>query len=235
MVRVKKNNKTKEVLKKRPKEKVGPNLSIYSLNGKEKRSIALPKEIFEIEASQKLLAQYMHVYLNNQRQGTATVKTRGQVKGSTRKIYRQKGTGKARHGDIKAPIFVGGGVVGGPSRKDYFLKLNKKQKKQALFLSLSLKYKQGDIIGLENEVLNIEPKTKIILSFLNSLEINKKSILLVLPKLENDNLVLAARNLPNVALCSFNSINPYLVLKNEKVIFLDVSLANLNKLFNKNV
>src|SRR3989338_9847754 len=107
----------------------------------------MPKEIFAVEASPRLLAQYVRVYLANRRQGTASAKTRAEVKGSTRKIYKQKGTGKARHGDIKAPIFIGGGVVGGPIPRDFSLKFNKKQKRKVLFYALTLKLKQKDIFG----------------------------------------------------------------------------------------
>ena len=124
---------TKVVQKKKVKKtvKAGLTIPVYGLDGKEKGAAELPKEIFTVEASPKLLAQYVRVYLVNRRQGTASTKTRGEVSGSTRKIYKQKGTGKARHGDIKAPIFTGGGVVGGPKPQDYSLKLNKKQTKKA--------------------------------------------------------------------------------------------------------
>jgi len=97
--------KTKVVVAK----KSNLSLTIYDINGKEERTVELPKEVFSVSANPKLLAQAVRVFLVNQRQGNVKVKTRSEVIGSTRKIYRQKGTGKARHGAIKAPIFVGGG------------------------------------------------------------------------------------------------------------------------------
>src|SRR3989338_4919632 len=130
------------------KSSAGLTIPVYDLNGKEKGTVELAKEIFAVEASPKLLAQYVRVYLANRRQGTASTKTRGEITGSTRKIYKQKGTGRDRHGDIKAPIFVGGGTVGGPKPRDYSLKFNKKQTKKALFYSLSLKFKEQGIFGL---------------------------------------------------------------------------------------
>src|SRR3990167_4404213 len=91
-------------------------LSIYNIEGKEQKTVELPKEIFSVAVNPSLLAQSVRVFLVNQRQGNVSVKTRGEVIGSTRKIYRQKGTGKARHGAIKAPIFVGGGIAHGPKQ-----------------------------------------------------------------------------------------------------------------------
>src|SRR3989338_10897476 len=112
-------------------KKTSPSLVIYNIEGKEEKTIELPKDIFSVSANPSLLAQAVRVYLVNQRQGNVKVKTRSEVIGSTRKIYRQKGTGKARHGAIKAPIFVGGGVAHGPKQKDYNLKFNKKMRKKA--------------------------------------------------------------------------------------------------------
>jgi len=106
------------------------------------KDAAFPKEIFAVKASDKLLSQYVYVYLNNLKKGRHKTKTRGEVAGSTRKIYRQKGTGRARHGDIKAPIFVGGGVAFGPTGQYRRLKLTKKMRRKALFYALSLKLKE---------------------------------------------------------------------------------------------
>jgi len=221
----------KDVKKLRPKSELA--IPLYSVDGKDTGSLDLPKEIFNTEASPKLLAQYIRVYLANRRQGTASTKTRGEVKGSTRKIYRQKGTGRARHGDIKAPIFVGGGIVGGPKPRDYSLRINKKQIRKALFYALSLKLKSEGIVGLSNDFIKVEAKTKRMFSFLKSLNLNGKRILLVLPKREKNNLVLAMRNLPNITIMDAVSLNAYEVLKNEKLLLLEQSLKSLEEHFLK--
>jgi len=226
---IKKNKK--EIRKKSVKTRLS--IPVYDLDGSEKELVALPKEIFAVEVNEKLLAQYVRVYLANQRQGTASTKTRGEVIGSTRKIYKQKGTGRARHGDIKAPVFVGGGVVGGPKQRDYSLRLNKKQAKKALFNALTLSLQKGAIIGLGDEFIKIEAKTNKFAAFLKSLNLKKEKILLVLPKMERNNLVLAVRNLSNVTIIDVNSINPFEILRNGKVLIVKAGLQVLEKRFVK--
>lgn len=199
-------------------------LSIYSIDGKEQKTIELPKDVFAATENKSLLAQAVRVYLVNQRQGNVKVKTRSEVTESTRKIYRQKGTGKARHGAIKAPIFVGGGIAHGPKQKDYNLKFNKKEKKIALFAALSEKLKEKKIFGLENKALTIEPKTKIFVNFLEKLLLLDKNNLIVLLKMEKNNLILAMRNIPGISFIDARSLNPYLVLKSSNIIFIENSL-----------
>lgn len=213
---------TKKIEKKT--KKPGLTLVIYNIEGKEEKTVELPKEIFSVSANPKLLALAVRVYLINQRQGNVSVKTRGEVIGSTRKIYRQKGTGKARHGAIKAPIFVGGGVAHGPKQKDYNLKFNKKEKKIALFAALSAKLKEKKIFGLENKALTIKPKTKIFVNFLEKLLLLDKNNLIVLLKMEKNNLILAMRNIPGISFIDARSLNPYLVLKSNNIIFIENSL-----------
>lgn len=199
-------------------------LSIYNIEGKEEKTVELPKEVFSVSANPNLLAQAVRVYLVNQRQGNVKVKTRGEVIGSTRKIYRQKGTGKARHGAIKAPIFVGGGVAHGPKQKDYHLKFNKKERKIALFAALSKKLKEKKIFGLEDKALIIKPKTKIFVNFLQNLKLLDKDNLIILPKMEKSNLILAMKNISRISFIDVNSLNPYLLLKNNNLIFIEKAL-----------
>lgn len=209
-------------------KKVNLSLSVYSIEGKELKTIELPKEVFAVAENKSLLAQAVRVYLINQRQGNVKVKTRGEVVGSTRKIYRQKGTGKARHGAIKAPIFVGGGVAHGPKQKDYNLKFNKKEKKIALYGALSAKLKEKKIIGLDEKALTMKPKTKIVVDFLKNLKLNGKNNLMVLKKMEKNNLVLAMRNITNISFVDVSSLNPYLVLKSNNLIFVENALEVFN-------
>lgn len=233
MPRIKKSEKQEKKItraKKAVKKVVKSELTIpvFNLEGKEEKLVGLPKEIFNVEIKPQLLAQYVRVYLANQRQGTASTKTRGEVAGSTRKIYRQKGTGRARHGAITAPIFVGGGVVGGPKPKDFSLKLNKKQKRKALFSALTLQHKNQNIIGLESSFLDIEPKTKIIFSLFKKIGFDNQKILLVLPKMEKNNLILSARNIPNISFINISSLNPYKILNSQKIIFVEGGLEVLS-------
>lgn len=205
-------------------KKVSLSLSIYSIDGKIQKTIELPKEVFAVTVNPSLLAQAIRVYLINQRQGNVKVKTRGEVIGSTRKIYRQKGTGKARHGAIKAPIFVGGGIAHGPKQKEYNLKFNKKEKKLALYGVLSSKLKEKKIFGLDEKALTMDPKTKTIANFLKELKLVGKNNLMILKKLETNNLVLAMRNIPNLSFIDVNSLNPYMILKSSNLIFVENAL-----------
>ncbi|MBI3366089.1 50S ribosomal protein L4 [Candidatus Roizmanbacteria bacterium] len=225
---------SKKVIRKSVEKKsTGLSVKVYDASGKEKDTISPSKELFSVEGSQKLLAQYVRVYLANQRQGTASTKTRGEVTGSTRKIYRQKGTGRARHGSIKAPIFVGGGIVGGPKPRDYSLKMNKKQKRKSLFLALTLKRNEDAILVADKTLLSIEPKTKFVAEFLSNAGLQNKKVLFVLPKMEKNNFILASRNIPYVQFETATSLNPYMLLAAEKIIFIDDSLSVLEKHFLK--
>ncbi len=227
---------TKKTVKKEVKPKTrrsagNLSLSLLGLNGKEVGTTQLPKEIFASKANPKLLAQYARVYLTNQRQGNASTKTRSEVTGSTRKIYRQKGTGKARHGDIKAPIFVGGGVVGGPKPKIISLSINKKQKTKALAGAFTLRFSQGDIVGLSNDFLKMTAKTKEFANFLKLSGFENKSMVVILPKMEKNNLVLASRNIPHLTLLEAQSVNAYEVLKSKKILMVEGSVLALKEHF----
>lgn len=219
-----KQSEVKKSVKAVVKKTTGLAIPVYDISGKEKRVLDLPKEAFSIVVKPQLLAQAVRVYQFNQRQGTASTKTRGEVVGSTRKIYRQKGTGRARHGDIKAPIFVGGGIVGGPKPKDYSLDINKKQKRKAFFGALTLKLKEKSIFGIADSALKIEPKTKLVANFLKTLKLTGKKITFVLPKMEKKNFVLATGNLSGVDLINCQSLNTYQILNSTKLIFFESAL-----------
>lgn len=211
----------------------GLNVPVYDLKGSEIKRMAVPREIFSTQASDKLLAQYVRVYLANQRQGNASSKTRAEVRASTRKIYRQKGTGRARHGAKSAPIFVGGGVAFGPRPRDFSLKLNKKQRRKAFFYALSLQYKEGNIVGLVDKSLEIEPKTKNFSSLLRSAQLADKKVLLVMPEAKKNNLVLASRNIPGVSVTNAVSLNTYEVLNSDKIVFVGKAIEALTNHFLK--
>ncbi|MEK7097177.1 MAG: 50S ribosomal protein L4 [Patescibacteria group bacterium] len=212
------------VTTKKTEKKSNLSLSIYGIDGKVQKTVDLPSGVFGVKANPSLLAQAVRVYLVNQRQGNVKVKTRSEVVGSTRKIYRQKGTGKARHGAIKAPIFVGGGIAHGPKQKDYNLKFNKKERKQALYGALSSRLKENKIFGLDEKALIMKPKTKAIVDFLKELKLIGKNNLMILKKMEKNNLVLSMRNIENLTFVDANSLNTYMVLKSSSLIFVENAL-----------
>jgi large subunit ribosomal protein L4 len=200
-------------------------IPVYNQTGEIKKNLALASNIAQIKPNERLLAQAIYVYQTNKRQGTVATRTRSQVRGSTRKIYRQKGTGRARHGDIKAPIFVGGGVAHGPQPKNYTLKLNKKQRRKALLYALNLKAAAKSILVLDSEISHISPKTKVFLAFLKKLKLEDKKILLVFKDKAPQNLVYATANLSQVNLISTHSLNPYELLRHEVILFLEEALT----------
>jgi large subunit ribosomal protein L4 len=224
------------VAKKEAPKEIGLRLSVYDLKGIAAGSLTLPKEIFGAKINNSLMAQAVRVYLANQRRGTLKTKSRGEVNISTRKIYRQKGTGRARHGAASAPIFVGGGIAFGPKPRDFSMKLNQNMRRVALFSALSAKLKDGEIkivTGLEK----IEPKTKKMVDVVKKLELNgkKQQLLLVVPKAGADfeNVSKAARNIKGVSVVSSNQLNTYEVLANSKILFMKNAVESLKETFLK--
>jgi large subunit ribosomal protein L4 len=227
----------KAVVKKEPLPKeTGLKLSVYDTKGKVVESISLPKEIFGAEINKDILSQAIRVYRANKRRGTVKTKSRGEVKISTRKIYRQKGTGRARHGAASAPIFVGGGIAFGPRPRDYSLKLSQSMRKVALFSALSSKLKSGEIkvvTGFEK----LEPKTKNFAQALENLSLSGKKvqILLVTPKTGKEfaSVTKGARNINGVRITSSNVLNTYDVLANRNILFMKNSIDVVKETFLK--
>jgi len=203
------------------------NIKLYNLQGESEKELGLPASVVEAKVNPKLLTQSVRVYLHNQRQGTVSTKTRSEVIGSTKKIYRQKGTGRARHGDIKAPIFVGGGIAHGPKPKTYSLTLTKKQRHKALIYALNVKAGEKNILALENDIVKIQPKTKIFFQLLKKLQLDQIKTLFVLSKIELNNLLRAGNNLKNVNFIDVNSLNAYELLSHEKIVFVEEALVVL--------
>lgn len=196
------------------KKEAGHSVPLFDKEGKAQGKVTLPKELFGAKVNQKLLAQSVRVYLANQREGSAKTKTRGEVEGSTRKIYRQKGTGRARHGAIRAPIFVGGGIVFGPMPRDYHLTLTKDMKRKAIRSALSAK--AGDTVVIDG-LETVEPKTKRVVKVLSGTGMSG-STLLVVPK-DSLNLVRAARNIEGVDILRATDLFPYALLTHHKIVF----------------
>ena len=211
-----------------------PKTDLLDINGKKVGTINLPPEIFAAEVNPPLMAQAVRVYLANQRKAHPKTKTRAEVNRTKAKWYRQKGTGRARHGSRAAPIFVGGGVAHGPTgEQNYQLKMPKKMKKAALFSALTSKFKEKEILVVK-DLEKIEPKTKKMAEVLKKIQIlnSKFQILLVLPKLL-ENVVLAGRNLENLEIAQAADLNTYQVLASDKLIFLPESIDKLKEVFLK--
>lgn len=233
MVRVKKEDKNKKAEVKKTVKKDGLTIDVFDTKGEVVEKMELPKEIFGKEKNDALISQVVRVYLANQRKGTASTKTRGEVKGSSRKIYKQKGTGRARHGTIRAPIFVHGGVVFGPKPRDYSLKFPKKMRKIALFTVLSAKFGDGEIkvvTGLDK----LEKKTKEMVNVMKNLKLHDdgKKVLLVLPN-KADTIYKAVRNIESVRVAKPNNINTYEILNSKTLLFTKDSIEELSKHFLK--
>lgn len=193
--------------------------------GKETGTLSLSKEAFGVASNPAVLSQYVRVYLANQRQGNASTKTRSEVVGSTKKIFKQKGTGRARHGSIKAPIFVGGGVAGGPKPRDYSLKMSKKQRKQALFQALTAKQKEKNVWGLSNEFLTMKPKTASFYKTLKTAGIGGKRTLVLVPKKDKNGLVLAGRNIEGVTFEEVKNVNAYEVMRTSNLLIVEDAMT----------
>lgn len=209
-----------------------PKADLYTITGRKSGQISLPKEVFGAPINEQLMAQAVRVYLSNQRKARAKTKTRGEVRGSRRKIWRQKGTGRARHGDRYAPIFVGGGRAHGPTGKEnYKLKMSKAMKKKALFSALTSKLKDKEVIAIKG-LTKIQPKTKEMVKVVANLPLGekKKKILLILPEIL-DNVIRAGRNLAGVELAQANQLNTYQVLKHNQLVFMEKSIDKLKETF----
>jgi large subunit ribosomal protein L4 len=204
-------------------------MDVYDVKGKVVGTIKLPEAIFGLKENQALVSQAVRVYLANQRTGTASTKTRGEVRGSTRKIYRQKGTGRARHGGIRAPIFVHGGIAHGPKPKDYGLSMPQKMRKKALFVALSSKVKDGDMKFVEG-FGDIEPKTKHMAQTLSALfgKTLPKKTLLVLPDYAA-NITRAARNIKGLTYIASMQLNAYEAVKHTHIVFMKEAVDAMEK------
>ena len=179
-------------------------ISVLNTNGEKVKDITLNKEVFGIVPNDAVLYDAIKLAQNSARQGTASVKTRAEVSGGGRKPWRQKGTGRARQGSIRAPHWYHGGVAFGPQPRSYAVKMNKKERRLALKSALSYKVIDKELIVLDELKLETN-KTKEMLNILNNLKV-ERNILIVVDELD-DNVVLAARNLNNVLLLQVDEIN----------------------------
>lgn len=207
----------------------GLSIPVYSLVGKESGTLDLPKEVFGEKVNKALLAQALRVYLNNQKGHFSNTKTRGEVEGSTRKIYAQKGTGRARHGGIRAPIFVGGGIALGPKSRKVFLDLPQKMKRASLISALSQKAFDGKILGLTG-LDKASGKTKEIAKFVKtvlSLPKDKKMDALIIGDEGMEAVQRAVRNIRGLDFLRAEYINAFEVIKHQSLILTKEAVEKL--------
>jgi large subunit ribosomal protein L4 len=205
-------------------------LSVLNKEGKDTgRKITLHEGIFGVEPSDHAIYLDVKQYMANKRQGTHKAKERSEVTGSTRKIKRQKGTGTARAGDIKSPIFKGGGTVFGPRPRSYEFKLNKKVKQLARKSALTYKARENSILVLEDFSLEV-PKTKDMVALKSNLQIADKKSLFVLPA-ENNNIYLSSRNLQDVSVVTASELNTYQILNAKTIVLLEGSVKKIEEAF----
>lgn len=200
--------------------------SLYSPAGESAGTEKLPKEVFGVHINLQIIAQAVRVYRANQREGSAATKTRGKVAGSTRKIYKQKGTGRARHGNIRAPIFVGGGIIFGPQIRDYSKNLPQSMRALALTSALSYQQKEGRIV-IVAKTNGVEPKTSIIAKGLTKMGVIKPVLIIVHDT--HSPFVKAIRNIEKVTFVPASQVTTYDIVTHKTVCLTKESIEILVK------
>jgi large subunit ribosomal protein L4 len=199
---------------------------VISIKGKKTgRKVELPDEIFGVEPNDHVIYLAVKQYLAAKRQGTHKVKTRLEVKGSSKKLHKQKGTGGSRKGNIRNPLFKGGGTIFGPKPRDYDIKLNQKVKGLAKCSALSHKVKENNLVVLEDVKMET-PRTKEFVDILKGIKADGKKVLFLSDDY-NDNLYLSFRNLPNVQGYPFNDMNTYDIVNADLVVITEGSVNSI--------
>jgi len=208
-------------------------VDLYNQEGKVTGQVELPKEIFDIELSKDLVHQVIVSQMANRRQGTAHTKDRGDVSGGGRKPWRQKGTGRARHGSTRSPIWKGGGVTFGPLNSKVYKKIvPKKIKRVALFMVLSQKAKDNALILIDNLKIK-EAKTKIAFDIFKKLPSFTKTTLVALPSMDKD-FIMATRNIAKTEIMQVKDLNALDVLNSKYIVLPKESIKVMEKMFKNN-
>lgn len=202
-------------------------VDVFNSKGEKVSEMELSDDVFTVEIKPSVLHDVVKMQLAKKRSGTACVKNRSDVKGSTRKLYRQKGTGRARRGDIKSPLLRGGGVVFGPHPRSYAYNLPKKVRQLALKMALSSKLKNNNLTVVDDFSLS-EVKTRNFVGVMQALEVGKALIVI---SEEDNNLVLSARNVPNVKVLKAEGLNVYDILRYDRLLLLPSSVRSIEGRF----
>lgn len=205
-----------------------PKAAVYNVSGEQVSEIELSDSIFGVEVNEHVLYEVVKNQLANKRQGTQSAKTRAEVRGGGRKPWRQKGTGRARHGSIRSPLWVGGGVVFAPKPRDYSYSLPKKVRKLAMKSALTSKVNSNELIVLDE--LNLEaPKTKEMVNILKNLKVEKKALIVMGDR--NEAVIRSAKNIPGVETTSVNTLNVYDILKYDKFIITKDAVQKVEEVY----
>ncbi len=205
-----------------------PSIDVYDIKGKKVSSVDLKEEIFGIEPNEAVVHSVLVNYLANQRQGTQSTKTRAEVRGGGRKPWKQKGTGRARQGSIRAPQWIKGGIALGPKPRSYKYRVNRKERQLAIKSLLSSKVLENDLVVVDKFDFK-EIKTKQMADAMKNLKVEEKA-LIVLPS-NNEVVQKSARNLANVTTSSVNTINVYELLKNKKLVVTVDTIKKLEEVY----
>jgi large subunit ribosomal protein L4 len=200
-----------------------PVIDVQNITGKQVSQIELADDVFNVPVKSSVLHEVVTMQLANRRSGTAAVKHRSDVRGSGKKLFRQKGTGRARRGNIKSPLLRGGGVVFGPDQRDYSYKPPKKVRKLALKMALSSKLRENELVVLDQFELD-EIKTK---KFVDVLKVLKLDNALIVTDKHNDHLELSSRNVPDVKVLRNEGLNVYDILKHRMLLLLEPAVKNI--------
>ncbi|MBQ9438354.1 MAG: 50S ribosomal protein L4 [Lachnospiraceae bacterium] len=203
-------------------------VTIYNMEGEEVGKLELNDAVFGVEVNEHLLHMARVHHLAAKRQGTQSAKTRGEVRGGGRKPWRQKGTGHARQGSIRAPQWKGGGVVFAPKPRDYSFKMNKKEKRAALRSALTDKVNEGKFIVLDSLTME-EYKTKVFKGILEKLKVEGKSYVVTLQK--DEKVVISARNLPTVKTTDAGSLSTYDILDAKTMVVTKDAVSRIEEVF----
>jgi len=202
-----------------------PVIDVHNITGKQISQVELADDVFNVPVKSSVLHEVATMQLANRRSGTAAVKHRSDVRGSGKKLFRQKGTGRARRGDIKSPLLRGGGVVFGPDKRNYSYKPPKKVRKLALKMALSSKLRENELVVLDQFELD-EIKTK---KFVDVLKVLKLVSALIVIDKKNDYLELSSRNVPDVKVLKNEGLNVYDILKHRMLVLLEPAVKNIER------
>lgn len=205
-----------------------PKVAIYNINGEQVGDLELADGIFGVEVNKAVMHQAVLAYLANKRAGTASTKTRTEVRGGGRKPWRQKGTGRARHGSIRSPLWTGGGIIFGPHPRSYRMDMPKKMKRLAIKSALSSKVNDGELIVLDNLQMDA-PKTREMVRVLTNLKAGRR-VLIVLES-PSENVIKSARNIPGVKTVNANQLNVYDILNNDNLVITRDAVARVEEVF----
>ncbi len=205
-----------------------PKVNVYNMLGEQVGEIELDENVFGVEVNQHVVYEVVKNQLANKRQGTQSAKTRAEVRGGGRKPWRQKGTGRARQGSIRAPHFTGGGVTFAPKPRDYSYSVPKKVRRLAMKSALTSKVLNNEIIVIDE--INFEaPKTKDMANFLTKINADKKALIVIGEK--NENVIKSANNIPNVQTALVNTLNVYDILKYNSFIITKDAVRKVEEVY----